>query len=106
MRYSSKTVLLSGRKNRLNISTDPVEAVNDDGTKLVASGCFHHFLESRTIQVAAGEALVLINGDMIQGSLIIMGADVFFAKFYLVADAFSFAGEAGFAGIDGDGEWG
>lgn len=60
-------------------------------------------LEGRTVQVAAGEAFVLEDEGGVSGGIAVVQADIFPAQLDLVADAFAFAGEFGFAGVDGDG---
>lgn len=61
-------------------------------------------LEGRAVQVAAGEALVLEDEGGAGGFFAGVQCDVFAAEVDLVADAFAFACEFGFAGVDGG--WG
>lgn len=60
-------------------------------------------LEGRAVQVAAGEAFVLEDEGGAGGFLAGVQRDVFPAKVDLVGRTFAFAGEFGFAGVDGGG---
>ena len=80
-----------------DIAADAVQPVHDDGLELLVAGSLYHLLEVWTVQIAAGEALVLVDDNVIGKLVVEMGADVLSAQFNLVADAFALAGELGFA---------
>lgn len=66
-------------------------------------GGAQHLLEGRAVQVAAGEALVLEDEGGAGSFPAGVQADIFAAEVDLVGSTFAFAGEFGFAGVDGGG---
>ncbi len=67
-----------------DIAGDTVKTVYNDRLKLTLLRHLHHFLERRAIQIATGETLIVYNKSVNQLGTV-MRADVFFAKFNLIA---------------------
>ena len=44
-----------------DVAADAVKAVDHDGGKFNLLGVLHHLLELRTLQIAAGKALILVD---------------------------------------------
>ena len=85
-----------------DVAADPIEAIDDDGAEPVRAGGFHHTLEIRPVEVAAGKAFILIDNCCFCGFFAEMETDVRAAELGLIADALALAGELRFAGVDGD----
>lgn len=86
--------LLDKGREVTDVAADPVQTVDHHRLELVLPGSIHHPLEIRTVQVAAGEALVLIHHRPVRIGIPEGGADVCPAQLHLVADAFLFAGKS------------
>ena len=86
-----------------DIAADSVKPIDNDCLELPLLGSSHHLLEIRAIQIAAGEAFILIDHQVVKSIIPIMRPNVLFAKLNLIPDAFTLAGKLGFSGIDGDG---
>lgn len=67
-----------------DIADDTVKTVYNDRLKLTLLRRLHHFLERRAIQIATGETLIVYDKSVNQLGTV-MRADVFFAKFNLIA---------------------
>ena len=83
-----------------DVAADAVEAVDHDGGKGDLLGVFHHFLELRALQIAAGKALVLVDQHVFRRFFAKVHGDVLAAQLDLVLDALALAGEFGLAGVD------
>ena len=83
-----------------DVAADAVETINHDGCELSFLRVFHHFLELRALQIAAGKALILVDQCVFRSFLAKVHGDVLAAQLNLVLDAFTLAGEFGLAGVD------
>ena len=85
-----------------DIAADSVQSIHDDRLELMLPNTLHHISECRSVQVAAGKALVLKH----HASLCIFFTKeiphILPAQLHLISDTFAFAREFGFPGIDGD----
>ena len=85
-----------------DIPADPVKPVYDNHLKLPFLRRLHHFSETGPVQIAAGKAFIFIDYAAFRRPIAIMGTDIIFAEFYLIANALALSGKFGFSGIDCD----
>jgi hypothetical protein len=68
--------LLNQPRKIADAAADPIQAADHNGFEFVLPGSLHHFLETGSVQISAGKALVLVN-DYIFGIGIAAGnADI------------------------------
>ena len=67
---------------------------------MIRSDLLHHRLKLRTVDVPAGESLVLKNEDVLFRYIVMVELDMLTAKLDLVFDAFALAGVNRFSTVD------
>ena len=85
-----------------DITADSVQTIDYNCLELVFAHFLHHPFEVRSLQIAAGEALILKDNTAIHIFFAKHIADILFAQFHLIADTFTLAGELGFTGVYGN----
>ena len=74
-----------------DVAAYSVKTVDNYGFEFPLVGCFHHSFEIRTVQIAAGKALVLKNNGRLRVFIAEIVSYILFAKLYLIADALALA---------------
>ena len=85
-----------------DITADSVQAIDYNCLEFALTHFLHHPFEVRSLQITAGESLVLKHNTAIHIFLAEHIADILFTEFHLIADTFTLAGELGFTGVYGN----
>src|SRR5699024_2809050 len=94
--------LLDQPRKVADIAADPVQSIDHHRPELPLPGGLHHLFEAGPVEVAAREALILIDHGAVGAAVAISAADIAAAQLHLVAHALALAGEPGLAGVDGN----
>ena len=101
-RYIQLVQLINQPRKVTDIAADSVQTIDNNCFEFPLADTLHHALKIRPLQISAGKPFILKDHAACNILLPKHAADIVFAQFNLVTDAFTLAGKLGLPGVDGN----